>query len=77
MDILITDFRLPNVKREGRLMQAVILSAGKGSRLNPITLTRTKAMLPILGKPIIERVMETLTRNGIRQFILVINRAGW
>ena len=55
-------------------MQAVILAAGKGSRLNPITLNRTKAMVPILGKPIFERVMETLAQNGIREFIMVISR---
>jgi len=55
-------------------MQAVILAAGKGSRLNPITLNRTKAMVPILGRPIVERVMETLAQNGINQFILVVSR---
>ncbi|RMF03476.1 MAG: hypothetical protein D6768_05795 [Chloroflexi bacterium] len=55
-------------------MQAVILAAGKGSRLNPITLNRTKAMVPILGRPIVERVMETLTENGVRQFIMVVSR---
>ncbi|MCG3211254.1 MAG: Bifunctional protein GlmU [Anaerolineae bacterium] len=55
-------------------MQAVILAAGKGSRLNPITLNRTKAMVPILGRPIVERVMETLAQNGIREFIMVISR---
>lgn len=55
-------------------MQAVILAAGKGSRLNPITLNRTKAMVPILGKPIVERVIEMLMQNGIREFILVISR---
>ncbi len=55
-------------------MQAVILAAGKGSRLNPITLRRTKAMVPILGKPIVERVMETLVQNGIHEIIMVISR---
>lgn len=55
-------------------MQAVILAAGKGSRLNPITLRRTKAMVPILGKPIVERVMETMAQNGIREIIMVISR---
>lgn len=55
-------------------MQAVILAAGKGSRLNPITLNRTKAMLPILGKPIVERVIETLVQNGIHEIIMVISR---
>ena len=55
-------------------MQAVILAAGKGSRLNPITLRRTKAMVPILGKPIVERVMETLVQNGVREFVMVVSR---
>jgi NDP-sugar pyrophosphorylase family protein len=54
-------------------MQAVILAAGKGSRLNPITLNRSKAMLPILGKPIVERVMEQIAQNGIHDFILVVS----
>ena len=54
-------------------MQGVILAAGKGSRLHPITLDRSKAMLPILGKPIVERVLELLLVNGIHDFILVVS----
>jgi NDP-sugar pyrophosphorylase family protein len=55
-------------------VQGVILAAGKGSRLHPITTKRSKAMLPILGRPIVERVMEVLTANGVREFILVVSR---
>jgi NDP-sugar pyrophosphorylase family protein len=55
-------------------LQGVILAAGKGSRLQPITLKRSKAMLPILGKPIVERVMETFYANGVRDFILVVSQ---
>lgn len=54
-------------------MQGVILAAGRGSRLHPITLERSKAMLPVLGKPIVERVMELLLANGIDDFILVVS----
>jgi NDP-sugar pyrophosphorylase family protein len=54
-------------------MQGVILAAGKGSRLQHITLTRSKAMLPILGKPIVERVMLDLVANGVEDFILVVS----
>jgi len=54
-------------------MQAVILAAGRGTRLYPITKNRTKAMCPIAGKPIVERVMDTLVANGISEFILVIS----
>lgn len=52
-------------------MQAVILAAGRGTRLYPITASRTKAMCPVVGKPIVERVMEPLIANGIRDFVLV------
>ncbi len=54
-------------------MQGVILAAGKGSRLHHITVGRSKAMVPILGKPIVERVMELLYHNGIKDFILVVS----
>jgi NDP-sugar pyrophosphorylase family protein len=54
-------------------LQGVILAAGKGSRLHPITVNRSKAMLPILGRPMVERVMETLWQNGVREFILVVS----
>src|SRR5512136_2242620 len=54
-------------------MQGVILAAGKGSRLQHITLRRSKAMLPILGKPIVERVMLDQAANGIEDFILVVS----
>jgi dTDP-glucose pyrophosphorylase len=54
-------------------MQGVILAAGKGSRLHPITVARSKAMLPILGRPIVERVMERLLAHGVDDFVLVIS----
>jgi NDP-sugar pyrophosphorylase family protein len=54
-------------------VQGVILAAGKGSRLHPITVGRSKAMVPISGKPIVERVMELLYHNGITDFILVVS----
>ncbi len=54
-------------------MQGVILAAGKGSRLHPITLRRSKAMVPILGKPLVERVMEDLYANGVTDFVLVVS----
>ena len=55
-------------------MQGVILAAGKGSRLHPLTLGRSKAMIPILGKPIVERVLETFVENGVHEVILVVSR---
>jgi NDP-sugar pyrophosphorylase family protein len=52
-------------------MQTIILCAGKGKRLHPLTMSRSKAMLPILGKPMVVRVMEQIIANGLRDFILV------
>lgn len=54
-------------------MQTVILAAGRGTRLHPITQNRSKAMLPILGKPIVERILDQMAPNGIEDFILVIS----
>lgn len=54
-------------------MQGVILAAGKGTRLHPITAKRSKAVAPVAGKPIVRRVMETLWENEVRSFILVIS----
>lgn len=53
-------------------MQAVVLAAGKGSRLGKITEYRSKAMLPIAGKPIIARVIDQISSAGITEFIIVI-----
>ncbi len=55
------------------MIPAIILAAGAGSRLHPITEARSKAMLPILGRPIVERVMYRLARHGIDDFILVVS----
>lgn len=54
-------------------LQGVVLAAGKGSRLHPITTKRSKAMLPILGQPIVERVMESLWDSGVDAFTLVVS----
>ena len=54
-------------------MQAVILAAGKGTRLEPLSLTRSKAMMPIVGKPIVERVMEDIAAQGVADFILIVS----
>lgn len=52
-------------------MQAVILAAGRGTRLRPITESRSKAMVPVLGRPLIELAIQSLVANGLRDFIIV------
>lgn len=52
-------------------MQAVILAAGKGSRLQPLTLARSKAMMPVAGKPMLARVLEILAPTELTEIIIV------
>jgi bifunctional UDP-N-acetylglucosamine pyrophosphorylase/glucosamine-1-phosphate N-acetyltransferase len=52
--------------------QAVILAAGRGTRLGPLTKDRPKSMLPVLGKPIVVRVMDRMREAGIRRFVVVV-----
>ncbi len=54
------------------IQQAVILAAGRGTRLHALTQERPKAMLPILGRPILVRVMDRLREAGVRRFTVVI-----
>ncbi len=53
-------------------MKAVILAAGRGTRLAPVTDDRSKAMVPVLGRPLVDRVVETLAVNGLRDLVMVI-----
>lgn len=54
------------------MKQAVILAAGEGQRLRPLTVNRPKAMIFIAGKPILQYIVEALARNGIRDIVLVV-----
>ena len=54
-------------------MKAMILAAGKGERMRPLTLHTPKPLLPVAGKPLIQWHIEALARAGFKQ--LVINHA--
>lgn len=54
-------------------MQGVILAAGKGKRLQPVTPARTKAMAPVAGKPIVARVFDLLVQNGVKEIVLLVS----
>lgn len=53
-------------------MKAVILAAGEGRRLEPLTNRRPKPMLPIAGKPLLEYVMDACIEAGIDEFVFVV-----
>ena len=52
-------------------MKAVILAAGEGIRLRPITSTRPKHLVKLGGKAILEHCLETLKASGMRDAIIV------
>jgi bifunctional UDP-N-acetylglucosamine pyrophosphorylase/glucosamine-1-phosphate N-acetyltransferase len=52
-------------------MKAVILAAGEGVRLQPITSTRPKHLIRVGGKPILEHCLDALKASGINEVIIV------
>ncbi len=53
-------------------MKAIILAAGEGNRMRPLTYTRPKAMIPIANKPILEHLLIEASKAGIGEFIFII-----
>lgn len=51
---------------------ALILAGGRGVRLRPLTYRIPKPLVPINGKPIIERIVDELIRNGIKDIVISI-----
>ncbi|MGB9980411.1 bifunctional sugar-1-phosphate nucleotidylyltransferase/acetyltransferase [Methanobacterium sp.] len=53
-------------------MKGVLLTAGEGTRMRPLTLTRPKTMLQVGGKPILQYNLEALRDSGIKDIIMVV-----
>src|SRR5450756_2716985 len=54
-------------------MKAMILAAGKGTRVQPLTYEMPKPMIPILGKPLLEYLIEHLARYDVREIMLNVS----
>ncbi|MGB6087783.1 NTP transferase domain-containing protein [Parvibaculum sp.] len=52
-------------------MKVIFLAAGQGTRLRPLTDDRPKCMVPFLGKPLIERDIETLRLCGVNDILVI------
>ncbi|HSD57261.1 MAG TPA: bifunctional sugar-1-phosphate nucleotidylyltransferase/acetyltransferase, partial [Methanotrichaceae archaeon] len=53
-------------------MQAIVLAAGEGSRMRPLTANRPKVMLPVAGKPLLEQIVVRAKEAGIDSFVFVV-----
>jgi mannose-1-phosphate guanylyltransferase/phosphomannomutase len=53
-------------------MKAVVMAGGFGTRIQPLTNSRPKPMLPIINRPMMERTMMTLKDLGISEFIVLL-----
>ncbi|HUR25766.1 MAG TPA: sugar phosphate nucleotidyltransferase [Candidatus Thermoplasmatota archaeon] len=54
------------------MMPVVILAAGQGQRLRPLTHDRPKSMLPVAGRPLIHHLLENLGALGLKDIVLVV-----
>ena len=54
--------------------RAVLLAAGRGTRMRELTAEVPKPMLHVHGKPVLQHILEGLRDNGITEFLIVV---GW
>jgi dTDP-glucose pyrophosphorylase len=59
-----------------KIERAVLLAAGRGTRMGAITQEIPKPMLPVRGKPLMEHIMDGLAEAGIRRFLVVVGYQG-
>lgn len=51
-------------------LKGMILAAGKGTRVRPLTKDMPKPMIPVLGKPVMEYLIEHLARHGVKEIMI-------
>jgi mannose-1-phosphate guanylyltransferase/phosphomannomutase len=53
-------------------MKAVVMAGGEGTRLRPLTSNQPKPMVPIVGKPCMEHIVELLRGHGFDDVIVTV-----
>ena len=53
-------------------MQCVVLAAGEGKRMRPLTARRPKVMLPVANRPMMEHLVLAARDAGITEFVFVV-----
>lgn len=57
-------------------MKAIVLAAGRGERMRPITDRIPKPLVPVAGKPLIAYHLEALARAGVRDVVINLSHLG-
>lgn len=55
-----------------RVTECVLLAAGEGKRMRPLTTNRPKVMIPLVNRPMLEHLIRAAHEAGIRHFVLVV-----
>lgn len=58
-------------------MKAMLLAAGRGERMRPLTDDTPKPLLKVAGRPLIEHHLNSLHKSGIREIIVNVAYLGW
>jgi mannose-1-phosphate guanylyltransferase/phosphomannomutase len=53
-------------------MKAIVMAGGEGTRLRPLTSNQPKPMVPIVGKPCMEHILELLGQHGLEDVIVTV-----
>ena len=53
-------------------MKAVVMAGGEGTRLRPLTSNQPKPMVPVVGKPCMEHILELLRDHGMNEVIVTV-----
>jgi len=55
-----------------RIDKAVLLAAGRGTRMRELTADLPKPMIEVRGKPVLQRTVEGLREAGVREFLIIV-----
>src|SRR5205807_5844946 len=59
-------------REEGGDVKAVVMAGGEGTRLRPLTSNQPKPMVPVVGKPCMEHIVELLRGHGMEDVIVTV-----
>ena len=65
-----------NHSKENRISTALLLAAGTGKRLRPLTDSIPKCLIEVGGVPILERLIDNLCDNGFKRLVIVVGYLG-